>query len=267
MTFVSFAKRILNIGGPQIDLVTQDSEYFPSEWIRGELLITAPEYRQKIKSIIINLEDFWNESVVSGTRATRASRYHRHDSVTIVNDFVFLPRIKYQFPFEIQLPINCRVSSEESGWRLDVVISAFGSPVSRADFNVDVQLSNVLQKIIEAIETDTKFVEVPRGRKYIPETSATRFVFLPIAHLQSVLQYFMLDVSLTEEGGIKGNMLLHMSESGFLSLLTKDTDANYSHEYQIKPTQLFDSEGQIEMRTITNVISDKLMEVHASKNH
>ncbi|MEJ2246950.1 MAG: sporulation protein [Acidobacteriota bacterium] len=267
MSFVSFVKRILNIGGPQIDLVTQDSEYFPSEWIRGELLITAPEYRQKIKSIAINLEDFWNESVMSGIRATRASRYHRHDSITIVNDFVFLPMVKYQFPFEVQLPANCRVSSVESGWRLDVIISTFGSPISRAAFNIDVQLSKVLQQIIEAIETDTKLVEVPRGRKYIPENSATRFVFMPIEHLQSVLQYLMLDVSLTEEGGIKGNILFNMSESGSLGLLTKDTDGNYSHEYQIDPTQLFDSNGQIERKNITNVLSDKLMEVLAGKNH
>jgi hypothetical protein len=267
MNLIRFIKRILNIGGPQIDLVTRDSHYYPSECIRGELFITAPEYRQNIKSITINLEDFWIEAVGSGIRTTRASRYHRHNSISIVNDFVFLPKMKYQFPFDVQLPTNCRVSSEESGWRLSVVINTSGSSILKTDFNINIQLSKVLQKIIEVIEKDTKCTEIPRGRKYIPATSATRFVFRPPEHFQSELHYFVLDVSLTEESGIKGNMLFSISGNDSFNLFTTDTVGNYSHEFQIKPTQSFNSSGEVDGRTITNIISNKLMEVLGSKNH
>ncbi len=265
MNLMSFIKRILNIGGPQIDLVTRDSKYYPSEQIGGELLITAPDYRQNVKSITINLKEFWDE--YSMDTRTIANRYSQHGSITIANNFVFLPRMKYKFPFEIQLPANCRVSSEESGWRLGVAISSFGSSVSRADFSINVQLSKVLQKVIEAIEKDTKFVEVSRGRKYIADTSATRFIFRPPEHLQSELQYFMLDVSLTEEGGIKGNIVFHMNESGSLSQFITDTGKNYSHEFHIKPTQSLDTKGQVDSRAFTNIISDKLMQALGSKNH
>jgi hypothetical protein len=267
MNLISFIKRILKIGGPQIDLVTRDSKYYPSDWIRGELFITAAEYRQNISSITINLKDFWVESVGSASRIMRTSRYHQHDSVIIANDFVFLPRMKYQFPFEIQLPTNCRESSEDSGWRLGVVINAVESSVSRVDFDINVQLSKELQKIIEAVEKDTNFMEVRKGRKYIPDSSATRFVFRPPEHLQSEIQYLMLDVSMNEEGGIKGNLLFKLNESRSFSLIKTNTPDNYSHEFQIKAAESFDSNVRIDSRAITNIISEKLLEDLGSKYH
>jgi len=266
MNLIRFIKRIFNLGGPRIDLVTRDSEYYPSEWIKGELFITAPDYRQEIESITINLKEFWVEYLtVSGNRSNRAARYQQHGSIAIAGDFVFLPRMKYQFPFEIQLPANCRVSSEESGWRLGVVISAFRSSVARADFNVSVRLSKGLQEIIKAIEKNTKFIEVPRGRKFIPDTCATRFVFRPPENHQSDLQYFMLDVSLTEKGGIKGNFLFSMSESGSFSQFN-DSGENFPHEFQIEPTQSVDSRGQVDGRAIAYVLSDKIRQALDSRS-
>ena len=265
MNLVSFVNRALKIGGPRIDLVTRDSTYYPSEWISGELFITAADYRQNVQSITINLKEFWFEYLMGGR--CRASRYHQHDSIALVHNFAFLPRMKYQFPFEIQLPANCRISSEESGWRMGVVISTFGSSISRADFGINVQLSKALQQILEAIEKDTQFIEIPRGRQYISGTSATRFVFRPPEHLQSELQHFLLDVSWTDEGGIKGKMLFSKSESDSSDQFTLDTGDNYLQEFQIKPAQLFDSESQVDGRTITNLISEKLMGALGSKNH
>jgi hypothetical protein len=264
MKIISFFKRMLKIGGPQIDLVTQDSTYYPSEWIRGELFIAAPDYKQNIKSITVTLKEFWVDILINGRDI--AARYHQHGSIVIVTDFVLIPRVKYQFPFELQLPANCRISSEESGWRLGVVISTLGSFVSRADFNINVQLSKVLQQIIEAIEKDTKFIEVPRGRRYLPDTSATRLVFRPPEHLQPELQYFTLDVSLNEEGGVKGNMLFKMSTSSSLGQFKTNHVEDFSREFQIPPTQSSDSKGQVEGR-ITNILSDTLMQALGSKNH
>ena len=211
MNPISFIKRVLSIAGPQIDLVTQDSKHYPSEWIKGELHITAPDYELNVKSITINLKEFWIEYLMDGRNW--ANRYCQHASITIANNLLFLPRMKYQFAFAVQLPANCRVPSEGSGWRLGVVVSTSGPSISRADFSINVQLSRVLQKIIEAIEKDTHFTEVPRGRKFIFDTSATRFVFRPPEHLQSELQYFTLDVTLTDDGGIKGNILFDRKES------------------------------------------------------
>jgi hypothetical protein len=263
MNIIDFIKRILHIGGPQIDLVTRDTQYYPSDLIRGDLAITAPDYRQNIQSITVNLKEFWVEYLTRGGSALRGgtSMYHQHDSTTIANGFVFEPRMQYRFPFEVQLPRNCRVSSKESGWRLGVVITAFGSHVSRADFDINVQLSKVLQTIIEAIEKSTKFTEVPRGRKFIPNTFSTRLIFRPPEHLQSDLQYFKLDVSFTDEGGIEGNMLFNMTESMI-------TGGKHSHEFQIKPTHLFHPDGKVDTSTITNIISAKSFEAIASrKNH
>ena len=259
MNPVRFIKRILKIGGPRIDLATLDPAYYPSESIQGELLITAPDYMQSVGSITINLKEFWVENLSgAGNRAGRASRYRQHGSIAVVNDLVLLPGMKYQFPFQIQLPANCSVSTGESGWRLGVVVNTSGSSVTRADFNINVQLSKVLQKIIEAVEEDTKFIEVPEGRKYIPDVSATRFVFRPPETLQSKLQYFMLDVSLTEEGGIKGNMRFNRSETG--------TGENSPHEFQIGPPQSFDSTRRVETGALIKIISDKLKEALGRKN-
>ena len=107
----SIIKRILNVDGPKIDLVTHDSKYYPSDLIKGEVLITAPDYRQNVKAITLTLEEFW-----VGYRRY-SGRYLKHASITLASRFVFNPGMEYNFPFEVQLPINCRVSSEKSGWR------------------------------------------------------------------------------------------------------------------------------------------------------
>ena len=108
---LSIIKRILNIDGPKIDLVTQGSEYYPSDLIKGEVFITAPDYKQKVKAITLTLEEFW-----VGYRRY-SSRYLQHDNITLASRFVFDPKMQYHFPFEVELPKNSRVSSEESGWR------------------------------------------------------------------------------------------------------------------------------------------------------
>ena len=260
---LNFIKRILNIGGPQIEIATQDSIYYPSDLIRGELLITAPAYRHNIQSITIDLKDFWVDSAARGR--TRVNRYHEHGSITVANDYEFLPRMKYQFSFEIQLPVNCRVSSEDSGWRLGVVINPSESSAIRKDFTINVQLSKTLQTLIEAIEKETNFIEVPRGRKYIPDISATRLIFRPPEHLQPELQYMNIDISLTGEGGIEGNILFNKSKDSSLSQFISNSGENHLHEFHIKPAQLFDSNNQVNSRTLTNIVSEKSMELLSHK--
>ena len=249
----SIIKRILNIDGPKIDLVTHDSKYYPSDLIKGEVLITAPDYRQKVKAITINLEEIW----VEYSRRSRGSRYHQHASITLARSFVFDPKMQYHFPFEAQLPKNCRVSSEKAGWRLSVIIYTYGLFVSRAELDIDVKLSKVLQRIIESIERNTKSTEVIRGRKYDTYTSESLFVFRPPDHLQSQLQYFELNISFLDEVGIKVNILITL----------KNTQKTYSHNFDIKPIQSTNSKGQDDIDTITEFISDKLTEAISSKKY
>jgi hypothetical protein len=245
----SIVKRILNIDGPKIDLVTQDSEYYTSDLIKGDVLITAPDYRQKVKAITINLEEFWVPHRYS-------SGYLQHASITLSRNFIFDRKMPYHFPFEVQLPKNCRVSSEGSGWRLGVIIYTRGLFISRAAFDIDVRLSKVLQRIIESIERNTKSTEVVRGRKYDHYTSESLFVFRPPDHLQSELQYFQLNISFLDEVGMKVNILI---------TLKSDIQKAYSHSFDIKPIQSTDSKGQDDVNTITNFISDKLTEAISSK--
>lgn len=250
----SIIKRILNIDGPQIDLVTQDSKYYPSDLIKGEILITAPDYRQNVKAITLTLEEFW-----VGYRRY-SSRYLKHASITLASRFVFIPSMEYNFPFEVQLPINCRVSSEKSGWRLGIIINTGGLFVSRAEFDIDVKLSKVLQRIIESIERNTKSTEVIRGRKYDPYTSGSLFVFRPPDHLQSELQYFELNMSFLDEVGIKVNILITLNDVG-------TNQKTYSHNFDIKSIQSTNSKGQDDIDAITTFISDKLTEAISSKKY
>ena len=260
MGLIRLIARVLKFGGPKVDLVTGNPEHYPAEWIRGEVSITAPNYRQSIKSVTISLKEFWVE-YLSARLGYGADRYRRRGSVTIADDFVFLPGMKYHFPFEIQLPANCRFSSEKSGWRLGVEIAAPGRSVMRRDFNIHVGLSKVLHKVVAAIENDSKFLEVPRGRKFLVETSATRFVFRPPDYLQSELYFFMLDVSIADEGGIKGIMRFKATDDDSLLPFTADSEECFSYEFQIEPSRWFDDKGQIQYSAITNIVSERLREV------
>ena len=252
----SIIKRILNIDGPKIDLVTQGSAYYPSDLIKGEILITAPDYRQNVKAITINLEEFW----VEYSRRSRGSRYHQHASITFASRFVFDPSMQYNFPFEVQLPKNCRVSSEKSGWRFGVIIYTCGLFVSRAEFGIDVKFSKVLQRLIESIERNTKSTEVIRGRKYDPYTSESLFVFRPPDYLQSELQYFELNISFLDEAGVKVNILVTLNDVG-------TNQKTYSQNFDIKLIQSTNSKGQDDIVTITKFISDKLREAINSKKY
>ncbi|MEJ2112090.1 MAG: sporulation protein [Acidobacteriota bacterium] len=259
---VTLIKRILKIGGPHVDLVVGNTEYYPSEWIRGELFVTAPNYQQNIESITINLKEFWVEFM--GHRFTKASRYRQHGNITVVENLLFLPRMKYQFPFEIQLPHNCRVSSEEGGWRLGVVISDSSRSVVRADFHLNVRFSKVIQTIIEVVEKDTKFSEISRGRKFIPDTSATRLVFRPPVHLLDRLRYFMLDLYFTEEDNLIGKMYLDTSKSSSMNRFKNDMSDIQTHEFEINYAQLFNSEGRVQRKTVAKFLSDELTEALSS---
>ena len=257
----SIIKRILNIDGPKIDLFTQGSEYYPSDLIKGEVFITAPEYRQYVKAITLYLKEFW-----VGYRSS--SRYRQHASITLATRFVFNPRMQYQFPFEVQLPKNCRVSSEKSGWRLGVIINTSGLFVSKADFYIDVKFSKILQTIIESIERNSKSTEVIRGRKFDPFTSESLFVFQPPEHLQTELQYFELNISFLDEVNVRVNILITLKDVGLINqYATSNTQKTYSHTFDIKPIKSSYSNGQVDIATIINFISEKLTEAISSKKY
>lgn len=260
MNMIRFLERVLKIGGPEIDLATGAPEYYAGEWIRGEVSIAAPNYRREIKSITVISKEFWVEYRTKGGSGLGwgANRYKQHGSVTIAHDFAFLPKMKYQFPFEIKLPDNCRESSKNSGWRLGAVIAGTGSYVLRKDFNIQVRLSKVLQEMVAAIEKDLKFLEVPRGRNFLPENSATRLVFRPPDHLQSELDYLMLDVSFTEEGGIEGNILVSIGYGDLKRLYAADSGERGASEFRIEPSRWVDSGGRIQFSSITNILSDRV---------
>jgi len=74
-----------------------------------------------------------------------------------------------------------------------------------------------VQAIIETIERDAKFVEIPRGRKFPTDLSEARFVSRPPDHLQAEIQCLELGLSITDEGGIKGNMLFNTDRGGTFS--------------------------------------------------
>lgn len=268
MNIFNFIKRIFHIGGPRIELITRDSIYYPSDLIRGEILITAPGYKQNIQSITIDLKEIWIEYLPGGGTKTsnRAERYRQHDSITLANGYAFEPGMQYRFPFELRLPNNGRVSSMESFWRLGVFISASGAVAFRADFNIDVQLSKMLQTIIRAIERDIQFIEIPRGRKYIPEIAATRFIFRPPDYLQSALRYLELDLSFTDDGAIKGNMLFRMNKDSSFYQFKSGNGEDCSHEFHFEPIPLGDSGDQLDIRKISQIISDKLAVTLGRKN-
>ncbi len=56
-------KRTLNIAGTKSIVVLEDNKFSQSEVIKGELVITAPEYKQAGNSIKIELKEFWLEGI------------------------------------------------------------------------------------------------------------------------------------------------------------------------------------------------------------
>jgi len=255
-------KRTLNIAGSNITIVTKDDIYSQFDLINGEVIIAAPQYERAGRLIKLELKEFWTERRSTGKSTTTVTVYKTHAELTLEREFHFRPGTEHRFPFEVQLPMNCRVSIGKTGWCLAVTMEIPKAIDPKGKIVLKIQPAEEFLSIVEVCEENMQFQEETRFRRWSQKSSTTYFRLLPPEVLKSELDYLALELLQNEEGGVDGHLIFNLQEKTvfdyFKAMLGKD---RIRKRIQLGASELFLPDGRTNDRDIAKVIAAELKAV------
>ncbi len=255
-------KRTLNIAGSKIIVVTEDQIYSQFDLIRGEVLVTAPEYKQAGHSIKLALTEFWTEVRSTGKTTTTVTVHKTHAEVPLQGIFDFEPRSQHRFPFEVELPRNCRISTENTGWCLAVSMEIPKAIDPTERVVLEVQPAEEFLAIIEVCEESLRFQERQKSRQWNTRSSKTYFRLMPPEVLKSELDYLAFEISQAEDGSVEGDLIFNLQEKSiadyFKAIIGKDKIRRHFH---LASSQLYSQDGRVSSGDIAEFIRGLLKEV------
>ncbi|MEE8114966.1 MAG: sporulation protein, partial [Nitrososphaerales archaeon] len=196
-------KRTLNIAGAKIIVALEHNKISQSDLIKGEVLVTAPEYRLAGSSIKIELREFWFERIRHGPWAGKRVRINKtHVEVGLLGAFDFEPKSEHRFPFEVQLPRNCRISTAKTGWRLAVTIDIPKARDPVKEVLLKVQPAKAFLAIIKVCEDRLKFQL--KLTSWVSGSSKTYFRLSPLEALRPELDSLQVGMGQEEGGDVEG---------------------------------------------------------------
>lgn len=216
MGFLQGLKRTFNIAGSKIVISTEDQIYSQNDTIKGDIIITAPEYTQNGHSICLELKEFWTETRSNGKTTTTVTVYKTHEKVDLHGKFDFEPGTEHKYSFEVQLPRNCRVSTASTGWNLTVSldIPMALDPVESICLQIDP--AEEFLAMVEACEEKLMFRENVKSRSWHPKTERTYLRLLPPEVLKSEIDYIALDIIQGEDGSVAGDIIFNVQEKSII---------------------------------------------------
>ena len=262
MSIIEGLKRTLNIAGSKIALVSRDDIYSQSDPISGEVIIAASEHRQPGKSIKLELKEFWTETRSTGKTTFKVTVYKSHGEVILEREFDFELGTEHRFPFEVQLPRNCRISTADTGWCLVVTMDIPKAIDPTAKVVLKVQPADEFLAVIKACEENMEFQERAKSRSWNRKSSKTYFRLLPPEDLKSELDYLALDVLQTEDGGVEGDLIFNLQEKSISDYLKTVIGKDMVRKpLQLSASQLFLPDGNVNDKAISQVIAVPLKEI------
>lgn len=262
MGFLETIKRTFNISGTEITVVTEDDVYSQFDQVSGKVIIKGGEYKQSGNSIRLELQEFWTERRTSGKSTTTVTVHKTHESVTFADEFSVQPRSEQSYDFKVQLPMNCRISTKETGWCLLITMDIPRAVDPTEMFILKVEPAEEFMAIIHTCESDMRFQEVLRYRKWKKSTNVTSFRLIPPKVLLSELDYLRLELCQTENGSVRGSLVFDLQEKSvtdyFKAIFNMD---QVEKSVNLAPDQIFLPDNQANTEAITQVIGKCLQEV------
>lgn len=213
MGFLTSLKQAFNISGTDVAVVTEDDAYCQSDRVSGKVVIRGGEYEQSGESIKLELKEFWTETRSAGQYgSTTVTVFEVHEAVTLTKNFSIQPRSEQSYPFEVQLPMNCRISTADTGWRLVVTMDILGARDPTGEVILEVQPAEEFLAIVQACDLGMRFQEASRFRGWDRSTDATRFRLIPPMVLKSELDYLRLDLLQKQNGAVTGSLVFDLQE-------------------------------------------------------
>lgn len=255
-------KRTFNIRGSQISVVLEDDIYSQADLIKGEITITAPDYKQAGNAINLELKEFWTETRSTGKTTTTVTVHKTHVKVALHGVFDFEAGSQHRFPFEADLPRNCRISTKHSGWCLAVSmdIPKALDPTERVVLRVE-PLEEFLA-IMETCEEKLGFQERFNSRRWLKRTSETCFRLIPPEVLKSELDYMAFEISQAEDGSVEGNLIFNLQEKSigdyFKAMIGRD---KIRKPFHLASSNIYAQDGSVNSGEIAEAIMNSLREV------
>ena len=255
-------KQTLNIAGSKITVVTEDPIYSQFDVIRGEVQVTAPEYKQAGHSIKLALTEFWTEVRSTGKTTTVVPVYKTHAEVALQGRFDFEPRSQHRFAFEVKLPRNCRLSTDSTGWCLAVSMEIPRAIDPTERVVVEVQPAEAILAIIEGCEEHLRFQERQKSRQWNANSSKIYFRLMPPEELKSELDYLAFEMAQAEEGSVEGELIVNLQEKSmadyFKAIVGKD---KIRRSFRLASSQLYAQDGRVRSGNLALFIGGLLKEV------
>ena len=124
MGFLESVKRTFNIAGAEICVLTEDDVYSQCDVVTGKVLVEGGQYDQDVRSIRLELKEFWTEIRSTGKNTTTVTVYKTHSTVELAGAITIERDFGHSYAFEVGLPPNARVSTKGAGWLLKVQLDA-----------------------------------------------------------------------------------------------------------------------------------------------
>lgn len=267
IAFLASLKRTLNISGTEVAVVTEDDVHSQFDRVSGTVILQGGDYEQAGKSIKLELKEFWTETRSSGQGSYTTTVFKVHQAVTLANTFSFQPRFEQSYPFEVRLPMNCRISTRDTGWRLVVTMDIPGARDPTGTVNLEVQPAEEFLAIIEACELAMRFQEETRFQRWHQSTGATRFRLSPPTVLKSELDFLRLELLQNPDGKVTGSLIFDLQEHSladyFKVIGARD---EVKKPITLAREDIFLSDGDINEAGITEAVSRSLQDVLSERH-
>jgi hypothetical protein len=271
MGFLTSLKRTFNISGTEVAVVTEDDIYSQCDRVSGKVVVRGGEYEQSGESIKLELKEFWTETRSSTTTDgrttyTTTTEFKVHQALTFADRFSIQARSEQSYPFEVQLPMNCRISrehgSDREGWVLAVTLQIPGARDPTEGVALEVQPAEELLAIVEACGSGMRFEEEMRWRRWQGGRAGTHFRLNPPAVLKSELDYMELHLLHSEDGGVTGSLVFDLQEHSLADYFkTIGGRDEVNKPIALSRDDIFLPDGETNVAAITRSIGRSLQEV------
>ncbi len=260
-------KRTLNIAGSKIIVVTEDQIYSQGDSVRGEVEVIAPDYRLAGNSINLELKEFWTETRSTGKTTTTVTVHETHEKVAFEGIFDYESESRHRFPFDVELPRNCRISTPHTGWCLTVSLEIPRAVDPSERIVLEVQPAKEFLAIVEVCEESLRFREKQKSRQWNTRSSKTYFRLLPPEAMESELDYLAFEMSQGEDGGVEGDLIFNLQEKSVAdyvkAIVGKDKIKKRFHR---SSSQLYSQDGRVNREGIAELLKGFMKEVIDQRN-
>ncbi len=244
-------QRAFNIGGAKISIHTEREVISQGGVLAGVVVVNAQNRPVDGKSLWINLEEFWTEYHGTGKTRHKVTVRENRNILMLAQNFVLEPNSEYSYPFEMQLPLNSRLSTRETGWALQVSIDVHHGIDPGQRMRLNVGLADDFLAIVQAFQWKMAFKEKEKSRRWKGDKNCTYFRILPDEQWEKEFDYIAFELTQLQNGGVTGKVIFNLQEKSFTDYIK----AMFMQDRSVMPfkltrEQLFLPDGNVNQEEI-----------------